>query len=252
MSQPSQVIEIGAKDTKGRIMIHTKVLKYLIGIVVRAIEEVVGMGTGYFDSFNELWGRVKLLKGIEVDINQGKISVKIAILIEEEGESEQIVKKIKELVQAMLKDKVGIEAKFIEVKVTRIKYNLVKIFNRKRTIPNILNNDKIKKDTIDIEKIKYNSTEELIGIIARQVDGVACMSKTNIVNALLGREDLSQGVKIEEEKSGIIIDLYLIIEARRIIYQVAQLVQDVILDTLQENTKFKVKEVNIHIQGIKV
>ncbi|MDD5602981.1 MAG: Asp23/Gls24 family envelope stress response protein [Eubacteriales bacterium] len=112
------------------------------------------------------------------------------------------------------------------------------------------NND----NAIDIGSVRVS--EEVIaiiaGIAATEVAGVAGMSGgiAGGIAGILGRKNLSKGVKVEVGEKEAIINLYIIVELGYRIPDVAWEIQEKVKKSVEMMTGLDVIEVNIHIQGI--
>ena len=99
-------------------------------------------------------------------------------------------------------------------------------------------------------------SEEVVAIIASiaamEVEGVAGMSGgiAGGIAEILGRKNLSKGVKVEVGEKEAAIDVYVIIEYGSRIPEVAWNVQEKVKKQVETMTGLSVIEVNIHIQGI--
>ena len=99
-------------------------------------------------------------------------------------------------------------------------------------------------------------SEEVVAIVASiaamEVDGVAGMSGgiAGGIAEILGRKNLSKGVKVEVGEKEAAIDVYVIIEYGSRIPEVAWNVQEKVKKQVETMTGLNVIEVNIHIQGI--
>ncbi len=113
----------------------------------------------------------------------------------------------------------------------------------------------LKNGSGDIGAIKI--ADEVVSIIAglaaTEVEGVAGMSGgiAGGITEMLGRKNLSKGVKVEVGEEEAAVDLYLIAEYGISIPDVAWAVQERVKTGIESMTGLKVVEVNIHIQGVK-
>ncbi|AKL95298.1 putative protein DUF322 [Clostridium aceticum] len=110
-----------------------------------------------------------------------------------------------------------------------------------------------------IEKLEYGEVkvaDEVIatiaGIAATEVIGVCGMSGGLVdgIAEILGKKNLSKGVKLEVTGEGVTIDLYLIVDYGVKIPDLAWKIQDNVKNTLESMIGTKVIDVNIHIQGV--
>ena len=105
---------------------------------------------------------------------------------------------------------------------------------------------------------KVNISEEVVSIIssqeARAVKGVVGMTSSLIGGfaELLGKTNLSKGVKVEFQENNIIIDLFIIIEYGAIIQDIASIVQDRVKAEVESMTGLNVVAVNVNVEGVVV
>jgi len=101
-------------------------------------------------------------------------------------------------------------------------------------------------------------TEEVVaiiaGIAATEVNGVAGMSGglAGGIAEMLGRKNLSKGVKVEVGEKEAAIDLYIIVEYGCRIPDVSWEIQEKVKRAVENMTGLSVIEVNIHIQGVNI
>ncbi len=101
-------------------------------------------------------------------------------------------------------------------------------------------------------KISEEVVAIIAGIAATDVPGVAGMSGgiAGGIAEILGRKNLSKGVKVEVGEKEAAIDLYIIVEFGARIPEVAWDIQDKVKNAVQSMTGLNVVEVNIHVQGV--
>jgi len=101
-------------------------------------------------------------------------------------------------------------------------------------------------------------TDEVVAIIAGmaaiEVPGVVSMSGgiAGGLSEMLGRKNLSRGVKVELSEKQATIDLYIIVEYGYRIPEVAWNIQEKVKQAVETMTGLEVLEVNIHIQGVNI
>jgi uncharacterized alkaline shock family protein YloU len=117
-------------------------------------------------------------------------------------------------------------------------------------------------EKMDIEEVKTQEigqiqiADEVIaiiaGIAATEVDGIAGMSGniTGDIAELLGRKNLSKGVKISVGQKEVSIELNIIIEFGVKIPKVAVEVQKRVQSAVETMTGLVVTEINLNIMGI--
>jgi uncharacterized alkaline shock family protein YloU len=101
-------------------------------------------------------------------------------------------------------------------------------------------------------KISEEVVAIIAGIAATDVPGVAGMSGgiAGGIAEILGRKNLSKGVKVEVGEKQAAIDLYIIVEFGARIPEVAWDIQEKVKTAVQTMTGLNVVEVNIHVQGV--
>ena len=112
-----------------------------------------------------------------------------------------------------------------------------------------LSNNHDNKGTI---KIADEVVSIIAGIAATEVKGVAGMSGgvTGGIVEMLGRKNLSKGVKVEVGEKETSVDLYVIVEYGERIPEVAWNIQENVKQAIENMTGIEVVEVNIHVQGV--
>lgn len=102
-------------------------------------------------------------------------------------------------------------------------------------------------------KIADEVVSIIAGLAATEVDGVAGMSGgiAGGISEILGKKNLSKGVKVEVGEKEAAIDLFLITDYGVCIPDVAWSVQENVKKAIESMTGLRVVKVDIHIQGIK-
>lgn len=107
-----------------------------------------------------------------------------------------------------------------------------------------------------VELGELKIANEVVGIIAglaaTEVGGVAGMSGgiAGGIAEMLGRRNLSKGVKVEVGEHECIVDLFLIIEYGYSIPEVAQQIQENVKKRIEVMTGLDVVEVNLNVLGV--
>lgn len=115
----------------------------------------------------------------------------------------------------------------------------------------------VKREEI-VQNGQIKIADEVVGIIsglaATDVKGVAGMSGgiAGGIAEILGRRNLSKGVKVQVGETDTAIDLYIIVEYGAKIPEVAWKIQEGVKDAVETMTGLNVVEVNIHIQGVNI
>ena len=92
----------------------------------------------------------------------------------------------------------------------------------------------------------------IAGLAATEISGVAAMSGgiAGGIVEMLGRKNLSKGVKVEVGDKETAIDLFVVVEYGVRIPEMAWNIQENVKKAVENMTGLKVIEVNIHIQGV--
>ena len=93
----------------------------------------------------------------------------------------------------------------------------------------------------------------IAGLASTEVEGVAGMSGgfAGGIAEILGRKNLSKGVKVKIEENETFIDIYVIADYGTRIHEVAKEVQEKTKSAVENMTGLDVTYVNVHIQGVK-
>lgn len=93
----------------------------------------------------------------------------------------------------------------------------------------------------------------IAGLASTEVEGVAGMSGgiAGGFAELLGRKNLSKGVKVKIEENETFIDLFVIADYGTKIHEVAKEVQEKTKQAVENMTGLNVSYVNVHIQGVR-
>ena len=112
--------------------------------------------------------------------------------------------------------------------------------------------DKLAKTDMGIIKVADEVVAIIAGLSATEVNGVAGMSGgvSAGIAEMLGRKNLSKGVKVEVGEKETAIDLFVIVDFGATIPDVAQQIQRNVKNAVESMTGLKVIEINIHVQGV--
>lgn len=106
------------------------------------------------------------------------------------------------------------------------------------------------------DKGSINISEEVVAIIAAaaaiETEGVASLSASlgKDIAELLGKKNLSKGVRVTVEEESIKADVYITVKLGVSVNKVAAAVQESVLQAVESATGLTVSEVNIHVCGV--
>ena len=113
-----------------------------------------------------------------------------------------------------------------------------------------------KNINLDTETGSVRISEEVVatiaGISAMEVEGIAGMSGglAGGIAEMLGRKNLSKGVKVEVGEREAAIDMFVIVNFGVRIPDVAIQTQEKVKKSVESMTGLTVVEINVHVQGI--
>lgn len=101
-------------------------------------------------------------------------------------------------------------------------------------------------------KIADDVVAVIAGIVATEIDGVASMAGniTKEIISKLGMKNLSKGVKVVVEETGVIVDLSLNIKYGYSVLEVSENVQDKVKAAIENMTGLNVSCVNVQIASV--
>lgn len=109
-----------------------------------------------------------------------------------------------------------------------------------------------KHETLGNIKIASEVVGVIAGLAATEVEGIAGMSGgiAGGIAELLGRRNLSKGVKVEVGEKEAAVDLFVVVNYGVRIPDVAWRVQQNVKRAIESMTGREVVEVNVHVQGV--
>lgn len=112
--------------------------------------------------------------------------------------------------------------------------------------------DKVDRVEVGSIKIADEVVSIVAGLAATDVPGVAGMSGGIVggIAELLGRRNLSKGVKVEVGEKEAAVDLYIVVEYGVRIPEVALRIQESVKRAIESMTGLTVVEANVHVQGV--
>ena len=101
-------------------------------------------------------------------------------------------------------------------------------------------------------KIANDVVATIAGLSASDVPGVAGMSGgiTGGIAEMLGRKNLTKGIKVEVGDTETDIDIFCVVEYGYAITKVASDVQEKVKNAVESMTGLACRTINIHIQGV--
>jgi uncharacterized alkaline shock family protein YloU len=105
---------------------------------------------------------------------------------------------------------------------------------------------------LGVVKIADEVVSIVAGLAAADIEGVASMSGgiAGGIAEVLGRRNLSKGVKVEVGSEDAKIDIFIIVKYGVRIPDVAWDIQEAVKKAVETMTGLKVTHVNVHVQGV--
>ncbi|MCI6869241.1 MAG: Asp23/Gls24 family envelope stress response protein [Selenomonadales bacterium] len=115
-----------------------------------------------------------------------------------------------------------------------------------------MDNELLSEDDIGAVRVADEVVSVIAGLAATDIEGIAGMSGGLVggIAEMLGRKNLSKGVKVEVGEREAAVDLYIIVKFGVRIPEVALNVQERVKEAIEQMTGLKVVEVNVHVQGV--
>ena len=112
--------------------------------------------------------------------------------------------------------------------------------------------DEITVDESNTIRISNEAVATYAGIAVSEVSGVYGMSGgfAGITEALIGKKNLTKGIKVDVGEKNAKIDLSIVVEYGARIPEVAFEIQTRVKNSVETMTGLKVLEVNVHVQGV--
>lgn len=112
--------------------------------------------------------------------------------------------------------------------------------------------EKREKNELGDIRIANEVVGVIAGLAAVEVNGVAGMSGgiAGGIAEMLGRKNLSKGVKVEVGEAQAAIDLFVVVDYGVRIPDVAWQIQENVKRAIETMTGLEVVEVNVHVQGV--
>lgn len=101
-------------------------------------------------------------------------------------------------------------------------------------------------------KIANDVVATIAGIAAADIEGVAGMSGNMVsgLSQMLGKKQLTKGVKVEINDNEVAIDISIVVEYGRKIPEVAGAIQEAVTTAVGDMTGLTVTAVNVHVTGV--
>ena len=116
----------------------------------------------------------------------------------------------------------------------------------------IENEEEISVEENDTIKISNDVVATYAGIAVSEVDGVYGMAGgfAGLTEVISGKKNLSKGIKVDVGEKSTKIDVSIIVEYGARIPDVAYEIQTKVKKSVEAMTDLKVREVNVHVQGV--
>jgi len=101
-------------------------------------------------------------------------------------------------------------------------------------------------------RISEDVVASIAALAAMDVEGVSSLSSGlgADIAELLGKKNLTRGVKIQFSDDAVTIDIFIIVKFGAIVVDVAKQVQKAVADAIEAMTALKISAIHIHVTGI--
>ena len=108
------------------------------------------------------------------------------------------------------------------------------------------------ENSVGAIRIASDVVATIASLAAADIPGVAGMSGgiTSGLAEMLGRKQMTKGVKVEVGESDAALDIYIIVKYGVAIGEVAKQVQEGVKSTVESMTGLECRTVNVHVQGV--
>ncbi len=105
---------------------------------------------------------------------------------------------------------------------------------------------------LGVVKIAEEVVSIIAGLAATEIEGVSSMSGGigGGIAEVLGRRNLSKGVKVEVDTEEAKIDIFIVVDYGARIPDVAWDIQESVKKAIEDMTGLRVAHVNVHVQGV--
>lgn len=128
----------------------------------------------------------------------------------------------------------------------------IKATEAEEVIETVVNDVETEEEVGNI-KISTDVISTIAGVAAAEINGVRCMYSTfagGIAEMFGSKKSAGKGVKVEMEDSGVVIDLYIVVDYGVRIPELAWEIQENVKNNVETMTGMSVEKVNIHVEGV--
>ena len=111
----------------------------------------------------------------------------------------------------------------------------------------------MQEEKTGINKISDDTLADYTVHVVQNIPGVINLSvglSENLPKNIFGKVFNGKGVRICHTDDGLVIDIYVIVEFKAKIPQLAWEIQGIVKDKISKEIVEKIKEINIHVQGV--
>lgn len=113
---------ISRPDEMGNIHISEEVLSVIAAAAVREVDGVAGLGGGMNVELAELVAGKKLNRSIDIRVNEGSVSIRVAILVKYGHVIPEVGRAVQEAVMCAVENTSGLSVENVSVHVTGISF----------------------------------------------------------------------------------------------------------------------------------
>jgi uncharacterized alkaline shock family protein YloU len=239
------------KTDCGQIKVSESTIKSLVGITAREVVGVRSLRTTFFDNILKLINKNNFGAGVKVRSEKDGYKIELFVVSAGRESDAELANIIQEDVRYVLKDKLGLEVKKVNINTAGSKYVSEKPIE-KSGIGNLRSETEIDLSSIRPLDKTYDSETELVAEAVKKVEGVVGIKSGFLTSLLakLGLTNFNSGVNINRLDDEVEVELDLVIQARTEVYRVAKVVQKLVAEVLTKEAGLQVNSVQVNIAGV--
>lgn len=115
-----KLVKIYENETMGEVNIADEVIAIIAGLAAAEVEGVVGMVGSFGGDIVALLGKKNLAKGIQVKVDEGRVSVGLDLVVAYDVSVVELTKKVQEKVKTTIENMLGLEVGEINIKISDV------------------------------------------------------------------------------------------------------------------------------------
>ncbi len=110
------------KNELGHVRIENNVIGVISYLAVNDLEDIYHVGGGISEGIGEIFGKKSYSKGINVDLNEGNVSIDLNIDVRYGSKIPEISKAVQEAIKEAIENMTGFSVTNVNVYVQRVRF----------------------------------------------------------------------------------------------------------------------------------